>query len=109
MSALITRLEQMLASGNDNLLLRFGLGQAYAQAQDWLAAQTHLLVAVEQDPLHSGSWFWLGRVQFEAGLVEQARASLNQAVQVAGQQGDNQTVKMAQVFLRRLDKSASQG
>lgn len=104
MSALIERLENMLASGQDNLLLRFGLGKAYAQSEQWDLARQHLLVAVEQDALHSSSWFWLGRVQYEAGLSDQARSSLERAVQVAEQKGDQQTIKMAQVFLRRLDK-----
>ena len=33
MGPLIERLENMLASGNDNLLLRYSLGKAYAEQE----------------------------------------------------------------------------
>lgn len=106
MNPLIARLETMLDSGQDNLLLRFGLGKAYAEQENWVVAAEHLEKAVKLDSEHSSSWFWLGRVQCEAAMPEQARQSLEQAVQVAEKKGDQQTIKMAQVFLRRLDKQA---
>lgn len=40
--------------------------------------------------------------QYELGRREEAQKNLDKAVQVATQKGDKQTVKMAQVFLRRL-------
>lgn len=61
MDPLIKRLEKMLASGNDNLLLRFSLGKAYADMELYDQAISHLAQAVIFDPMHSSSWFWLGR------------------------------------------------
>ena len=105
MSALITRLESMLDAGQDNLLLRFGLGKAYAEQEDFTQAVQHLEQAVLFDPLHSSSWFWLGRSYLSLGQKDLAEQKLNQAIQVATEKGDQQTIKMAQVFLRRLRKS----
>lgn len=105
MSPLIQRLEAMLEAGTDNLLLRFGLGKAYAELQQYDRAISHLQQAVVFDPLHSSSWFWLGRAQYEQGLLDEAEKTLGKTVQVATEKGDSQTVKMAQVFLRRVQKA----
>ncbi|NLA51990.1 MAG: tetratricopeptide repeat protein [Alcaligenaceae bacterium] len=105
MGPLIERLEKMLAAGNDNLLLRYSLGKAYADIESYDQAITHLEQAVIFDPLHSSSWFWLGRINYEHGKLDEAEEKLNKAVQVATEKGDMQTVKMAQVFLRRVEKA----
>src|SRR5690606_5646724 len=105
MSPLIQRLEAMLEAGTDNLLLRFGLGKAYAEMQQYDQAIAHLKQAIQFDAMHSSSWFWLGRAQFEHGMLDDAEKTLDKAVQVATEKGDSQTVKMAQVFLRRVKKA----
>lgn len=107
MSPLIQRLEKMLEAGNDNLLLRFGLGKAYAEMQQYEQAISHLEQAVLFDAMHSSSWFWLGRAQYEHGRLDDAEKSLEKTVQVATEKGDSQTVKMAQVFLRRIKKAGN--
>lgn len=105
MSPLIQRLEAMLEAGTDNLLLRFGLGKAYAEMQEYDRAIPHLEQAVSFDAMHSSSWFWLGRAQYEHGMLDEAEKTLEKTVQVATEKGDSQTVKMAQVFLRRVKKA----
>ena len=105
MIPLIERLENMLAAGNDNLLLRYSLGKAYAEKESYDEAITHLEQAVIFDPLHSSSWFWLGRIHHEHGKLDKAEEKLTKAVEVASEKGDIQTVKMAQVFLRRVAKA----
>ncbi|MEW6759442.1 MAG: tetratricopeptide repeat protein [Pseudomonadota bacterium] len=104
MNPLVQRLENMLEAGSDNLLLRFGLGKAYAEIQQYDQAIAHLERAVAFDPMHSSSWFWLGRAQYEHGRFDDAKRNLDKAVQVASERKDSQTVKMAQVFLRRIEK-----
>lgn len=104
MNPLVQRLENMLEAGSDNLLLRFGLGKAYAEMQQYDQAIAHLERAVVFDPMHSSSWFWLGRAQYEHGRFDDAKRNLDKAVQVASERKDSQTVKMAQVFLRRIEK-----
>ena len=46
MTAPVENLEKLLASGKDGALLRFGLGNAYVQAQEWPRAIEHLRRAV---------------------------------------------------------------
>jgi len=105
MNPLIQRLEALLEAGNDNLLLRFGLGKAYAEGQQYDRAISHLEQAVLLDAMHSSSWFWLGRAHYEHGRLDDAERNLDKAIQVATQKGDSQTIKMAQVFLRRVKKA----
>lgn len=104
MNPLVQRLENMLEAGSDNLLLRFGLGKAYAEMQQYDQAIAHLEQAVVFDPMHSSSWLWLGRAQYEHGRFDDAERNLAKAVLVASERKDSQTVKMAQVFLRRIEK-----
>lgn len=105
MNPMIQRLEAMLEAGSDNLLLRFGLGKAYAELQQYDPAIQHLQKAIAFDARHSSSWFWLGRAQFESGQLAEAEQTLQQAIQVATEKGDMQAMKMAQVFLRRIEKA----
>ena len=105
MNPLIERLEKMRAAGTDNLLLRFGLGQAYAEAGQYEQAIANLEQAIAFDPKHSSSWFWLGRARYEHGQLDEAEKTLQQAVVVATEKGDVQTSKMAQVFLKRVGKA----
>lgn len=98
----IENLEKLLASGKDGALLRFGLGNAYAQAGDWTQAAVHLRRAVEIDPLYSAAWKLLGKSLAAAGEVDAARAAFETGIRAAEQKGDKQAQKEMQVFLRRL-------
>jgi Flp pilus assembly protein TadD len=95
-------LEKLLASGKDGALLRFGLGNAYAQASEWTRAVEHLRRAVEIDPLYSAAWKLLGKSLVAAGDAEGAKAAYEQGIRAAEQKGDKQALKEMQVFLRRL-------
>ena len=100
----IENLERLLASGKDGALLRFGLGNAYAQARDWTNAITHLKRAVEIDPQYSAAWKLLGKSCTEAGDVDGAIDAYRRGIAAAEQRGDKQALKEMQVFLRRLVK-----
>lgn len=104
MSAMEERLLAMLEQGHDNLLLRFGLGKALTESDKPQEAITHLLQAVEFDSSHASSWFWLGRAYLATEQYPQAQEALDKAEQHAKEKGEEQTVKMAQVFQRRLAK-----
>jgi Flp pilus assembly protein TadD len=97
-------LERLLASGKDGPLLRFGLGNANAQASDWSAAIPHLRRAVELDPLYSAAWKLLGKSLAVAGDPDGARDAYERGIAAAQQKGDKQALKEMQVFLRRLAK-----
>ena len=56
--SLADRLEAMLAKGEDNPLLRFGLGNSYFNEKRFEQALSHLHALLEQDPSHSAGWTW---------------------------------------------------
>lgn len=105
MNPLIQRLEAMLAGGTDNFLLRFGLAKAYVEQEHYEEAIPHLRQALQFNGNHSSSWFWLGRTQFETGKFEEAEQTLEKAVEISTSNRDAQTLKMAEVFLRRVRKA----
>jgi Tfp pilus assembly protein PilF len=102
---MIENFEQMLASGQDNALLRFSLGNAYLQAGDARAAVPHLREAVAQDPQYSAAWKLLGKALMEAGEPAEAVAVYTRGIEVAEGRGDKQAAKEMQVFLRRARKA----
>lgn len=98
------RLLTMLEQGHDNLLLRFGLGKALVEDNKSAAAIAHLQKAVEFDKSHASSWFWLGRAYFQEGNYALAQHAFEQARQHARAKGEQQIIKMVEVFERRLEK-----
>lgn len=103
MSNRVQQLEDMLARGGENALLRFSLGNAKL-ADDPAAAATHLRRAVELDPDYSAAWKLLGRALVQDGRAEAAREAWTRGIEVAETRGDVQAAKEMRVFLKRLDK-----
>ncbi|MFT5721530.1 MAG: Tfp pilus assembly protein PilF [Motiliproteus sp.] len=101
---MIAGLEKMLAQGKDSAELRFGLGNAYLTRGDAAQAAVHLQRCVAIKPDYSAAWKLLAKAQQAEGLNEAAIASYQQGIVVAQQQGDKQTEKEMQVFLKRLIK-----
>jgi tetratricopeptide (TPR) repeat protein len=99
---LILNLEKLLASGKDGALLRFGLGNAYAQAGERAAAIVHLQRAVELDAHYSAAWKLLGKTLAAGGDRQGALAAYQSGVVAAQQKGDKQALREMQVFVRRL-------
>ncbi len=95
---------KMLENGQDNLLLRFGLGQTLLKQGEAGQAIEHLQKAVKFDPQHSAAWKLLGKA---LAADEQAEAAINayeQGIAVAEAKGDIQAAKEMRVFLKRLLK-----
>ncbi len=97
----------LLAKGQDNALLRFTLGQDYWRAGDTEQAVAHLREAVALDENYSAAWKLLGRALTDRGDASAAIAAYTQGISVAQRRGDKQAEKEMQVFLRRLQQSAS--
>ena len=104
-----SRFEQLLASGKDNALLRFSLGQLCLKAGEPARAVEHLRSAVEQDRDYSAAWKTLGKALEEAGDRQGAIAAYRQGIEAAGRRGDKQAAKEMGVFLRRLEKAPGAG
>ncbi len=101
----IDALHKLLTAGHDNAILRFSLGKAHADREQWEAAITHLQKALEQNPQYSAAWQWLGKSLHQAGRLDEALATLNEGIEVAGEVGDKQAEKVMRVLKRRVLKA----
>lgn len=101
-----TALEQLLAAGQDNLMLRFGLGSAWLRQGEPARAVDHLRAALVHDPRHSASHKLLGKALAAAGRHAEAIAAYEEGIRVAEEKGDVQAAKEMKVFLRRLQPAA---
>ena len=94
----------MLASGRDNALLRFSLGNEYLKQGDAASAAEHLRRAVEHDPKYSAAWKLLGKALTDAEAWSEALTAYQQGIAVAEARGDKQAAKEMGVFARRIEK-----
>ena len=103
--SVLDNLQQMLGRGQDNVLLRFSLGNEYFKAGDLAHAEEHLRAALQQDPQYSAAWKILGKVLAESQRPLEAVDVFEQGIGVAQQRGDIQAAKEMGVFLRRARKA----
>jgi len=101
----LDNLQRMLERGQDNVLLRFSLGNEYFKAGDLPRAEEHLRAALQQDPHYSAAWKILGKVLAEAQRLAEAVEVFERGIEVAEQRGDIQAAKEMGVFLRRTRKA----
>ncbi|MFQ6021438.1 MAG: tetratricopeptide repeat protein [Acidiferrobacterales bacterium] len=102
--ALIDNLETMLRSGQDNALLRYGLGGEYLKTKEYETAAEHLRRAVEFDPNYSAAWNLLGKALASSGQNAEAIEAYESGIRVAEEKGDVQAAKEMRVFLKRLKR-----
>ncbi|TRX73821.1 tetratricopeptide repeat protein [Pseudomonas mangiferae] len=102
---MLDSLENLLAKGTDNALLRFGLGKGYLDAGDNARAAQHLGRCVEQDPTYSAAWKLLGKALLAAGDRDGARSAWARGLDAARDRGDKQAEKEMTVFLRKLERA----
>ena len=101
----VERFEALLASGKDNALLRFGLGNEYLKAGDAARAEEHLRAAVAHDPAYSAAWKLLGKALAESGRAPQAAEAYRSGIEAAERRGDKQAAREMAVFLKRIEKA----
>jgi Tfp pilus assembly protein PilF len=99
-------LENLLAAGRDDALLRFSLGGACLKEGDAAAAADHLRHAIGHDPNYSAAWKLLGQALLESGQVAEAADAWERGVGVAESRGDVQAAKEMRVFAKRARKQA---
>lgn len=105
---IIENFESMLASGQDNALLRYSLGNEYAKLGEYGKAVEHLGSAVQQDPAYSAAYKIYGKALAELGRADEAMQAYETGITVAEEKGDIQAAKEMKVFLKRLQKSSEQ-
>lgn len=98
-------LENMLAAGRDNALLRFTLGEIYLNSGDTTLAAQHLHQAVTQDGQYSAAWKLYGKALAADAQIAAAKSAFEHGIDVAETRGDKQAAKEMRVFLKRLNKS----
>jgi tetratricopeptide (TPR) repeat protein len=107
MDNLITNFEAMLAKGQDNAMLRFGLGNAYLKQKEFTTAAMHFAKALEFDPHYSAAWKGYGKALTDAQQITEAIAIYTKGIETAERKGDKQAAKEMTVFLKRLQKKGT--
>lgn len=103
MKAIILSLEKILASGRDNAMLRFALGQAYFDEQEYVLAAKHLAKAIEFDRDYSAAWKSYAQTLTHLGERQAAIEAYQKGISVAEKKGDMQVMREMRVFLKRLE------
>jgi Flp pilus assembly protein TadD len=89
----------------DDPEVRFGLASAYLDAGRADDAIAEYRETIRLKPDYSAAHRGLGRALERAGQTAEAIAAYKVGLDVATKNGDLQTVKEIEVFLRRLDKA----
>lgn len=95
---------KLLEKQPDNPMIRYSLGLELFKEGGYYEAAEHLRIAIEQKSDYSVAYRTLGRALFELEENTEARRVFKQGREIAQKNGDLQTVKEIDVFLRRLDK-----
>jgi Flp pilus assembly protein TadD len=90
----------------DDPVVRFGLAGAYLEAGQAEDAVVEYREAIRLKPDYSAAYRGLGRSLERAGRLDEARAAYATGLDVAARNGDLQTKKEIEVFLRRLETRA---
>ena len=106
--ARIKRLEQLLANGRDDQLLRFSLGSDCLQEGRFDEAIEHLSKAVFHNQNYSAAYKLLGKAHTGNGDIASAEVAYKEGIESAERAGDKQAAKEMRVFLKRLEKESNQ-
>ena len=95
---------KLLDRDPENPMVLYSLGTELFKEGDFSGAKTFLSRAVKNKPDYSVAYRTLGRALFELGEDEEARRVFSEGREVAQGNGDLQTVKEINMFVRRLEK-----
>jgi uncharacterized protein HemY len=95
---------KLLDKDPDNPMILYSLGTELFKEGRYSGAREHLARAVENKPDYSVAYRMLGRTHYELHENAEARRVFAKGKEVARENGDLQTVREIDVFLRRLDK-----
>jgi len=98
----IKNLELLLQKEQDNVLIRYSLGNEYLREKNCAEAIKHLTRAVELDPNYSAAWKLYGKALAGNNQVNEAIKAYEKGILVAKKRGDVQAAKEMKVFLKRL-------
>lgn len=106
---MLEKLEEKLASGRDDALLRFSLGKAYLDRSDPEAAIRHFARATELDASYSAAWKLLGKALQACRRDSEAEQAWVTGVEAARAKGDIQVAREMEIFLKRMRRQPQDG
>jgi uncharacterized protein HemY len=95
---------KLLKKDPDNPMILCSLGIELFKEGRYPEAREHLRRAIQNKPDYSVAYRMLGRTHYELHENSEARRVFAKGREVAWENGDLQTVREIDVFLRRLDK-----
>jgi uncharacterized protein HemY len=95
---------KLLEKDPENPMILFSLGNELFKEGEYTEARTHLRRAIENKPDYSVAYRTLGRAHYELHEDAEARRVFTEGREVAEKNGDLQTVREIDVFMRRLEK-----
>ena len=98
---------KLLERDPNNPMVLYSLGSELFKEGSYREARDHLRRAVENKPDYSVAYRMLGRAHYELGEDAEAGEVFARGREVASQNGDLQTVREIDVFVRRLEKRAA--
>ena len=98
---------KLLEKEPNNPMILCSLGIELFKEGRYPEAREHLRRAIENKADYSVAYRMLGRTHFELHENHEARRVFTEGREVARQNGDLQTVREIDVFVRRLDKRES--
>ncbi len=98
----IEQFEQLIEMEPNDPVLHFGLGMEYQRLGDFVAAAEEFRRTTELKPDYSAAYRELGKALEKLDQNQKASNTYRKGVEVAKQNGDLQTMKEIEVFLRRL-------
>jgi predicted Zn-dependent protease len=100
---------KLLERDPDNPMVLYSLGNKLFKEQKYTEAREYLSRAVRNKPDYSVAYRTLGRTLYELGEDAEAQRVFAEGREVAQRNGDLQTVKEIDVFVRRLEKREEAG
>jgi uncharacterized protein HemY len=95
---------KLLEKDPENPMILFSLGNELFKEGEYAQARTYLRRAIENKPDYSVAYRTLGRAHYELHEDAEARRVFTEGREVAEKNGDLQTVREIDVFMRRLEK-----
>ena len=95
---------KLLEKDPKNPMILYSLGNELFKEKHYAEARDLLQRAIENKPDYSVAYRMLGRAHFELHENSEARSVFLKGREVARKNGDLQTVKEIDVFMRRLQK-----
>jgi uncharacterized protein HemY len=95
---------KLLEKDPENPMILFSLGNELFKQGEYAEARDHLRRAIENKPDYSVAYRTLGRAHYELHEDAEARRVFTEGREVAESNGDLQTVREIDVFMRRLEK-----